>query len=475
MSSGPPLAPKDDSSERSRSAGRTGRHPSWLLFVFAVLNLVASVVPGAKAFTVSDHDKYVVVDTADPVVGGTVKDVRLMLSKSNQFAIFVTALPHELYGRLSIMEKSPGFPKLFGSIILQNTPHRAILSSLLNLRKTNRTLRITYVLPDGTTLVNSTFLLTPYSYEVDIFCSTLNDCRQLRNGSCVNGICRCDKNVRLNKHHQFCMRACTSNADCRYLGVDSSCGKGTCDCTKGREIVHDRCTYPNCFTDDHCVGGVCHNGVCMCPSGYWDTSAMTTPACVRHSCIRDDDCSFWLNTDCARYHPGTQERVCVCNNRSARLYGSCNPTDNLGPCPYGRCAAEYSECDPVSELCVCREGYKLYVYGKVWKCEKEDLTQVERTCQTADDCFPGEICDDNVCTCPKGTELKGLKCVRIVLPKERSVLGLILWLSAIMLAVIVVFISFGCCLYILAQRAENEQNDILKMFEATDQEDQSMG
>lgn len=62
-----------------------------------------------------------------------------------------------------------------------------------------------------------------------------------------------------------------------------------------------------------------------------------------------------------------------------------------------------------------------------------------------------------------------------MLPKERSVLGLILWLSAIMLAVIVVFISFGCCLYILAQRAENEQNDILKMFEATDQEDQSMG
>ncbi|XP_077528088.1 uncharacterized protein LOC144139673 [Haemaphysalis longicornis] len=275
--------------------------------------------------------------------------------------------------------------------------------------------------------------------------------------------------------HEHRNDPCTSNADCRYLGVDSSCGKGTCDCTKGREIVHDRCTYPNCFTDDHCVGGVCHNGVCMCPSGYWDTSAMTTPACVRHSCIRDDDCSFWLNTDCARYHPGTQERVCVCNNRSARLYGSCNPTDNLGPCPYGRCAAEYSECDPVSELCVCREGYKLYVYGKVWKCEKEDLTQVERTCQTADDCFPGEICDDNVCTCPKGTELKGLKCVRIVLPKERSVLGLILWLSAIMLAVIVVFISFGCCLYILAQRAENEQNDILKMFEATDQEDQSMG
>ncbi|KAK8788093.1 hypothetical protein V5799_022131 [Amblyomma americanum] len=47
---------------------------------------------------------------------------------------------------------------------------------------------------------------------------------------------------------------------------------------------------------------------------------------------------------------------------------------DLGPCPYGRCRPEYSECNTATSTCQCRKGYVLRLYGSDWICEKEERT-----------------------------------------------------------------------------------------------------
>ncbi|KAH7944256.1 hypothetical protein HPB52_017649 [Rhipicephalus sanguineus] len=141
---------------------------------------------------------------------------------------------------------------------------------------------------------------------------------------------------------------------------------------------------------------------------------------------------------------------------------------DLGPCPYGRCNTEYSECDPSTATCQCKKGYELRIYSTGWVCEKKDTEVVDRVCMDETQCYTGEICDDNLCKCPKGTELQNLQCAAIRLPKVRTNFALFLWLSALMMVLIVVFLSFGCCLYLLAQRAENEQEAIAQMFDVSD-------
>ncbi|XP_077489383.1 uncharacterized protein LOC144100248 [Amblyomma americanum] len=181
-----------------------------------------------------------------------------------------------------------------------------------------------------------------------------------------------------------------------------------------------------------------------------------------------------MNTECGRQSPGSKSKGCRCSEGTAVLMGSCNPIDNLGPCPYGRCAFEYSHCDSATRTCQCDPGYELHVYGKTWICEKQDIENVERSCKDAKDCYAGEICEDEVCKCPKKYELKGLECVEITIPRQKSnLLMLIIWLSVAMLALIVAFMSFGCCLYLLAQRAENEQMAIVRMIEGSAEEELS--
>ncbi|KAL3238882.1 hypothetical protein MRX96_021902 [Rhipicephalus microplus] len=183
------------------------------------------------------------------------------------------------------------------------------------------------------------------------------------------------------------------------------------------------------------------------------------------ACSNDTDCKFWTYSQCARIRPGSTVKGCLCEKGTALLLGSCNPIENLGPCPYGRCTIEYSECDLSTSLCKCQKGYELRIYGQTWICEKKDTETVDRACMDSGQCYTGEICDDGYCKCPKGKELKDLRCVEIKLPKVSNSLRLFLWLSAVMLVLIVVFITFGGCLYLLAQRAENEQMEIAKMFD----------
>ncbi|XP_037521864.2 uncharacterized protein LOC119399121 [Rhipicephalus sanguineus] len=185
-------------------------------------------------------------------------------------------------------------------------------------------------------------------------------------------------------------------------------------------------------------------------------------------CNNDTDCQFWTYAQCARVLPGSPVKGCVCDKNTALLLGSCNPTENLGPCPYGRCTIEYSECDTSTSLCQCQKGYELRIYPGTWICEKKDTETVDRACMDSSQCYTGEICDDGYCKCPKGKELKDLRCVEIKLPKVRTNFALFLWLSALMMVLIVVFLSFGCCLYLLAQRAENEQEAIAQMFDVSD-------
>ncbi|XP_070380218.1 cell death abnormality protein 1-like isoform X2 [Dermacentor albipictus] len=342
-------------------------------------------------------------------------------------------------------------------------------SSRMDLGGRTASASLSYTLPNGTLLVNATIVITPFSYTGDTFCENNWDCRRFMN-NCTDGRCECGAGNRFQSRELYCTKLCKDKADCAggFGSRNLECLLGKCTCIVGTVLVGGVCGYPRgCIEDSTCTSGsICEDTRCVCPAGSLGVGTASAAVCERHVCTTDADCGFWLHAHCARIRPGSTLRGCRCAKDTALLLGSCNPIDNLGPCPYGRCATEYSECDPDTSLCRCQKGYELRIYGNTWICEKQDTETVDRACMESTQCYPGEVCDDGFCKCPKGKELsRELVCVEIKLPKTSTNLRLFLWLSAAMLALIVVFITFGGCLYLLAQRAENEQMEIAKMFE----------
>ncbi|XP_070379064.1 tenascin-like isoform X1 [Dermacentor albipictus] len=430
----------------------------WRLTVVAVL-----ASQGSEGFEIRDFDKYDVLNAT--VLHAT---VRLLMSDESRFFVQVVLSKEELGGevRFEYLDTIKGQSIL--PLVLRKKPDFSLASSRMDLGAGSINLRVTYTRPNGTVAANGTLILTPYTEKADIPCTSNWDCRKYKS-NCIRpplGRCRCPRGSKFEKHRGLCQTKCTDKNDCiDYLGPTSLCFLNRCTCTSGSYLLFGQCNFPTECTAKSCSGGaICENWRCLCPTGFLGVQG----SCIPLQCKNDSDCGLWLHMECARARPGSRDKFCRCANGTALLQGSCNPTTNLGPCPYGLCKTEYSTCDPSTSTCFCKKGYELRIYSSDWVCEKKETQTVDRVCMDDSQCYKREICEDNLCRCPKGMDLKNLECVEIKLPKVRTNLTLFLWLSVAMLALIVMFLSFGCCLYLLAQRAENEQNAIAQMFDVSE-------
>ncbi|KAL1467885.1 hypothetical protein MTO96_041847 [Rhipicephalus appendiculatus] len=257
-------------------------------------------------------------------------------------------------------------------------------------------------------------------------------CGRQRNAD-ADTVLRCPRGSTYDQHGGHCSMKCTADDDCTsYLGVEADCLLYKCICKSGTYVIGNACAYPK-------------------------------------ACKNDSDCGLWLHMKCARTRPGSNDTFCRCADNAAPATGLLaiqQPT--WVPVHTAAATRNTPKCDQSTSTCLCKKGYELRIYGTNWVCEKKDTEVVDRVCMDETQCYTGEICDENICKCPKGTELQNLQCAAIKLPKVRTNLALFLWLSAAMMVLIVVFLSFGCCLYLLAQRAENEQEAIANMFDVSD-------
>ncbi|KAL1467887.1 hypothetical protein MTO96_041848 [Rhipicephalus appendiculatus] len=423
------------------TVSKTGGHRPLLLCVTAFL-----VLEGAEAFVVQDGEYFDIVNSSAPHV-----KVHVVLSERSRFVLNVILDPDELYGKFSFKYLEPIKGMRLTALNVDNGKIVQFASSRMDMGGRTAQASLSYILPNGTVLVNATIVVTPFSYAGDTICTNNWDCR--RAVSCF-----------AQNSASLIRSAALSDPGTRTAAL------GKCACTEGTVLVAGTCTFPSgCIDDSICTSGaICESTRCVCSSGSLRVGGKI--GCERHTCHNNTDCQFWTYSQCARIRPGSTVKGCLCEKNTALLLGSCNPIENLGPCPYGRCTIEYSECDVSTSLCKCQKGYELRIYGQTWICEKKaPYAQTPRRwtgrAWTAASATRGEICDDGYCKCPKGKELKDLRCVEIKLPKVSNNLRIFLWLSAVMLVLIVVFITFGGCLYLLAQRAENEQMEIAKMFD----------
>ncbi|KAL3238883.1 hypothetical protein MRX96_021903 [Rhipicephalus microplus] len=419
---------------------------------------------GLEGFVLHDFDGFDIINAT--VLNAT---VRMILSDESRFTVNITLSGEELGGeiRFDYMDSIKGV--LIPPLVLKKNALFSLASSRMDLGSGGIPLRVTYTFPNGTMGANGTLMLTPYSEKADTPCASDWDCRKTKT-RCLNapvGRCRCPRGSAYDQHRAYCSMKCSTDDDCRnYLGESTSlCFLYKCSCKPGTYIIGDACAYPaGCISGSCTSGGVCENYKCLCPTGTISVNGL----CRAVPCKNDSDCGLWLHMKCARTRPGSNDTFCKCADNSALLQGSCNPITDLGPCPYGRCNTEYSECDQSTSTCLCKKGYELRIYSTKWVCEKKDTEVVDRVCMDETQCYTGEICDENICKCPKGTELQNLQCAAIRRPKVRTNFAMFLWLSVVMMVLIVVFLSFGCCLYLLAQRAENEQEAIANMFDVSD-------
>lgn len=92
------------------------------------------------------------------------------------------------------------------------------------------------------------------------------------------------------------------------------------------------------------------------------------------------------------------------------------------------------------------------------------MQQAERMCSTEEDCGETEECSDNVCRCPANKELSGVKCLDVAQKKAENNVALILSVSGAFLLIVLQLTCFGCCLFLMAQRAETQRSSLLQQY-----------
>ena len=221
---------------------------------------------------------------------------------------------------------------------------------------------------------------------VDINCGT--------NAHCEDGQCLCDEGYEGNPTiacHQYEEDKC-KDVTC---GTNEHCEDGTCVCDDGYELVDgkcvvDKCKDVTCGTNEHC-----EDGTCVCDDGY---------ELVDGKCVAIDKCK---NVQC-EYPQVCKDGKCVCEVYIATQ-----------PCPKGQICAEKGICggcikcipdpDCATYSMNCPEGSECNATDKCGNCTScgpVDLC-ANKTCGT------NEHCENGICLCNEGYELKNGQCVEI--------------------------------------------------------------
>ncbi|KAL3238881.1 hypothetical protein MRX96_021901 [Rhipicephalus microplus] len=221
-----------------------------------------NVRAGAEALVVQDGEYFDIVNTSAPHVR-----VHVVLSERSRFVLNVILDDHELYGKFSFKYLEPIKGMRLTALTVDNGKNVQFASSRMDMGGRTAAATLSYVLPNGTLLVNATIVVTPFSYTGDTFCTNHWDCRRFRS-NCTKGRCECGPGNAFQSRELFCTKICKADQECSALGSrNSHCSLGKCAC---------------CIDDSICTSGaICESTRCVCSSGSLRLGRKV--GCERHS------------------------------------------------------------------------------------------------------------------------------------------------------------------------------------------------
>ncbi|KAH8037655.1 hypothetical protein HPB51_015089 [Rhipicephalus microplus] len=165
---------------------------------------------GAEALVVQDGEYFDIVNTSAPHVR-----VHVVLSERSRFVLNVILDDHELYGKFSFKYLEPIKGMRLTALTVDNGKNVQFASSRMDMGGRTAAATLSYVLPNGTLLVNATIVVTPFSCCIDdSICTSGAICESTR-CVCSSGSLRLGRKVGCERHSEDIDRFATLSSNIR--------------------------------------------------------------------------------------------------------------------------------------------------------------------------------------------------------------------------------------------------------------------